>query len=280
MKYFLLLVLFSCVQTNEQAPQKPTSTPTDNTSLTQNSTVGTSIITRFTPPDGFVRQKQRGFALYLQHLPLKPPETPVYYYNGQKKSNNVHAAVLDVDVGKRDLQQCADAIMRLRAEYLYARKEYGQIHFNFTNGFRCDYSEWMKGKRITVNGNQVKWVQKTPASNTYQDFRNYLTIIFSYAGTLSLEKELKPVAIKDLQIGDVFIQGGSPGHAIIVVDLIINTQTNEKRFLLAQSYMPAQDIHIMKNLTSSQNSPWYSIPANGVLSTPEWTFETTNLKRF
>jgi hypothetical protein len=138
----------------------------------------------------------------------------------------------------------------------------------------------MKGKRISVNGNQVKWVQKTHASNTYQDFRNYLTIIFSYAGTLSLEKELKPVAIKDLQIGDVFIQGGSPGHAVIVVDLVVNHQTNEKLFLLAQSYMPAQDIHILKNFQNSTNSPWYSIPANSVLSTPEWTFETTDLKRF
>lgn len=240
----------------------------------------TTIQTRFSPPDGFVRQKQTGFSNYLRHLPLKSTAAKVHYYNGQEKSNNVYAAVIDIDVGTRDLQQCADAIMRLRAEYLYSIKDYHKIHFNFTNGFRCNYSEWMKGKRILVNGNKVTWVQKHQPSNNYKDFRNYLTIIFSYAGTLSLDKELKPVSIEDLQIGDVFIQGGSPGHAIIVVDVAISRVTNEKVFLLVQSYMPAQDIHVLKNFANKDNNPWYSIPKNGVLNTPEWTFETGDLKRF
>ena len=45
-----------------------------------------------------------------------------------------------------------------------------------------------------------------------------------------------------MQIGDVLIQGGSPGHAVIVVDMAENPATGEKLYLLAQSYMPAQDI--------------------------------------
>ena len=61
---------------------------------------------------------------------------------------------------------------------------------------------------------------------------------------------LKPgvsVPYTSLQPGDVFIKGGSPGHAVIVVDVAIYTQTGKKVFLLAQSYMPAQQIHILVN---------------------------------
>ena len=192
-----------------------------------------TIQTRFSPSNGFERHSLTGFSHYLRSLPLKEPSANVNYYNGEEKSNKAHAAVIDLDVGTRDLQQCADAIMRLRAEYLYSIKQFDKIHFNFTNGFRCDFSEWMKGKRIHVNGNKISWVQKVQPSNTYKNFRNYLTIIFSYAETLSLEKELKPVPINNLQIGDIFIQGGSPGHAILVVDVAIKPFYKRKSFSIS-----------------------------------------------
>ena len=54
-----------------------------------------------------------------------------------------------------------------------------------------------------------------------------------------------------MQIGDVFIKGGFPGHAVVVLDMAENDRTGQRVFLLAQSYMPAQDIHIMKNPTNA-----------------------------
>ena len=71
--------------------------------------------------------------------------------------------------------------------------------------------------------------------------------VFAWAGTHSLERELKPAALAGIAAGDVFIKGGFPGHAVLVADVVENRATGEKRFLLLQSYMPAQDIHVLKN---------------------------------
>lgn len=108
-----------------------------------------------------------------------------------------------------------------------------------------------------------------------------MNIIFSYCGTYSLAQELKPVAdINSIKAGDVFIMGGFPGHAVSVMDVAINPNTKEKIFLLSQSYMPAQQIHILKNPSHKMLSPWFSCNFEGNLRTPEWTFQKTALKRF
>ncbi len=243
---------------------------------------GKTIETRFQPPIGFERvsTSPHSYQTYLRHLPLKPPGSLVKYFDGSTKSNvNIYDAVIDLKIGKKDLHQCADAIMRLRAEYLWKEKKYSQIHFNFTNGFQVDYTEWMKGKRIRVRGNKTYWVQSAKPSNTYPDFWKYMELVFAYAGTYSLSKELQSVPIEQIQIGDVFIQGGFPGHAITVVDLATNS-SNEKVFLLAQSYMPAQEIQVLQNPMNTKLSPWYSSSNFSQLETPEWLFSISNLKRF
>jgi hypothetical protein len=239
------------------------------------------ILERFSTPVGYVRatNEKNTFAHYLQHLPLLPENTEVKLYNGKVKSNKVHAAVIDMSIGKKDLQQCADAVMRLRAEYLFEQKKYTDIHFKLTNGFEMNYSEWIKGKRLIVNGNKTSWKLKSKPSNTHNDLLAYLEVVFSYAGTLSLSKELKSIQLSEVQIGDVFIEGGSPGHAVIIVDLCYHSKTKEKMLMLAQSYMPAQNIHILKNF-SMDEQPWFKINNQSKLETPEWDFKWSDLKRF
>ncbi|MDX5482531.1 MAG: DUF4846 domain-containing protein [Hymenobacteraceae bacterium] len=244
---------------------------------------GKTIAERFSPPGGYSRvtQLDNSFGAYLQHFRLKPHGAQVHYYNGAVKPNDgIYDAVLDIDVGNRDLQQCADAVMRLRAEYLYGQERYDAIHFNFTSGFRADYSKWRQGYRVQVKGNDCSWVKKAAPSTAYTSFKDYLQVVFTYAGTLSLEKEMKAVSMEDMQVGDVFIKGGSPGHAVIVMDMAVHDQTGEKLFLLAQSYMPAQEIQILKNPMNPGISPWYSTKFSEPLLTPEWTFQRNHLKRF
>lgn len=244
---------------------------------------GTTVSTRFLVPTGFTRMVSvsGSFGEYLQSLPLKPHGTLVHYYDGEEKPNKVAAAVLNVEVGSKDLQQCADAVMRLRAEYLFKVKQYNALHFNFTNGFRAEYTKWRAGNRISIKGNAVSWVKTTKESTSYESFREYMNMVFTYAGTASLSKELLSVPFSEMQIGDVLIRGGSPGHAVIVIDKAIDPKTKKQLFMIAQSYMPAQDIHILINKNRTAISPWYELdPATEDINTPEWPFKTNELKRF
>lgn len=245
---------------------------------------GKTINERYKVKEGFERIvcSQNSFGQYLRNLKLKPYGEKVLYYNGEVKDKaDVYDAIVDMEIGKRDLQQCADAVMRLRAEYLFEQKEYTKIHFNFTNGFNCEYRKWKLGYRVKVSGNKTTWVKSAQASNTYADFRKYMDMVFNYAGTLSLSKELKSKAIGDMNVGDVFIKGGSPGHAIIVVDMLMNTKTKERYFMLAQSYMPAQETQILLNPNVDDHTVWYKLDlSDDIIQTPEWRFTKNDLKSF
>jgi hypothetical protein len=243
-----------------------------------------SIVERIPVPAGFKRVEaaEGSFGYWLRHLPLKPGRPQVHLYNGQLKSDqNVHFAVVDIDASTTDIQQCADAVIRMRAEYLYSIKDYEHLHFNFTSGHSVGFKKWSEGYRTVIKGNSVSWAKSAAPGDNYKIFRSYCNTVFNYAGTSSLSKELKPVAnLPDIRIGDVFIVGGFPGHAVLVVDVCENKTTGEKLFMIQQSYMPAQEIHILKNYREPAFSPWYSVNFSGDLQTPQWTFKRNQLMRF
>jgi hypothetical protein len=259
-----LFVLISCISKAGEGPKSVTPVPDQYTII---DSAAKTIFKRFDPPPGFTRAviDTSSFGFYLRHLKLKTFGTRVRYYNGQPKNKrNVYISVIDMDIGNRDLQQCADAIMRLRSEFLYARQRYRDIHFNFvSDGQPRYYEEFNEG------------------DHSYGKFRKYLDYVFSYANTSSLSQELISLdSIVEMQIGDVFIQTGKPyGHAVIVVDMAENPDSNEKVYMLAQSYMPAQDIQILVNRENSKISPWYILDKDPI-ETPEWTFNPSDLKRF
>lgn len=237
----------------------------ENTSLINRE--GTTIENRIIPPVEYERttEKVNSFGEYLRQLELKPHGSQVmYYYNQAKTKEGVYMAVVKMDIGKKDLQQCADAVMRLKGEYLYKHKKYDQIHFNFLSDNKPRYfKEYAEG------------------DYSYEKFRKYMEYIFAYANTGSLHDELLPVTdYKSMNVGDVFIQKGTPfGHAVIVVDMAVNPKNGKKLFLLAQSYMPAQETQILINPNNSEISPWYELKEGEVL-TPEWTFNSKDLRRF
>jgi len=243
-----------------------------------------SIERRIAAPAGAARVPAApgSFATWLRGLPLKPGRPPVLLFDGREKANQeAHAAVVDLDTGDRDLQQCADAVIRLRAEYLFSRGALDAIHFDFTSGDRASYTMWRDGYRPVVSGNRVTWMRSAAADASYRAFRAYLEKVFQYAGTRSLARELAAVPDPaDVRTGDVFVQGGSPGHAVLVVDAAAERGTGRTLFLLAQGYMPAQDVHVLRNPTDGALSPWYAADGGETLRTPEWTFRRGDQRRF
>lgn len=285
----VIVLLFNCTESSNTStlqntvPQTSQSTPTNiKYNWLDDYDYKTSLINQIPVPINYkrVKSKSGSFQEWLQFLPLYPKGTKVRTFKGSLKWNQLaHKRVVNIDIGERDLQQCADAVMRLRSEYLFGKKDFKKIHFNYTNGTRVSYDDWRNGKQPKVNGNKVTFTNSGKKDNSYRNFKKYLIQIFSYAGTASLEKEMKSISIKDMKIGDVFIQGGHPGHAVLVVDMAENEQ-GEKLYLLAQSYMPAQNIHILKNPMNRNLSPWYELNASKEIDTPEWDFQSDDLKRF
>lgn len=258
---------------------------TVNESEYQWSRAETSLITIsdfIKSPSGYkqILQDIDSFGSWLRKLPILQNSETVMLFNGKEKFNQLaHHSIIDIDVGNRDLQQCADAAMRLRAEYLFAKGKFEQIHFNFTSGDKASWLEWASGKRPVVKGNKVSWKQTGVEDHSYNNFRKYLNIVFTYAGSASLALELEKVRDpQKILPGDVFIQGGFPGHAVVVMDVAENTD-GKRIFILAQSYMPAQQIYILNN-PKFWNGPWYHAESSGKLITPEWIFNFSDLMRF
>ncbi|APU98177.1 DUF4846 domain-containing protein [Sphingobacterium siyangense] len=262
-------VFSGCGQPNVAAPNNKTLNPATTESIApdENQFInpdGMTIKSRILLPEGFKRPTYRveEFGNFLENLPLYPIDQEVHYYNGKiKPRNNIYNSVVKLNIGKRDLHQCADAVMRLRADYLYQQKRYKDIKFNFLSDSKPRaFTNYAKG------------------DYSYPTYWKYLEYVFAYANTASLHDELPNVkTTQEVKIGDTFIQKGSPiGHAIIVVDLAKDS-TGKTIVLLAQSYMPAQEIQILNNWNNSTLSPWYDIDQD-IIKTPEWTFYPKNLK--
>jgi hypothetical protein len=130
-------------------------------------------------------------------------------------------------VAKHLKEPMADVIMRLRAEYFFGKKQFDSIRF--TNNANTAYLYSRDGSE--------------------KSFNRYLEKVFSSCGTLSLQEQLfKKSSTGMATIGDVLIQGGAPGHTMLIVDMAVNS-VGQKLYLLVQGFMPVQDIHVVVNVS-------------------------------
>lgn len=243
---------------------------------------GTTLKNRINTPNGYKRTlaEPDSLATFLREFSLKEDGSKVLLYNGEKKKNqNKHVAVFNLSLSNEDLQQCADSVMRMYAEYFWKTEQYDKIAFHFVSGFLANYEKWREGYRIEVNGNDVSWVKTAEYDDSYETFQDYMRIVFTYASTLSLKDEsTQIVKISDIQAGDIFLKAGSPGHVVMIVDICENEQ-GKKAFLLAQGYMPAQEFHIIKNPTHKGDPWYYEDEVTYPFKTAEYTFEWGNLRQ-
>lgn len=264
-------------QQEETAVQKET--PTEETAVIQPS--GMTLSERFAVPNQYKRDiyKEGSFGAFVRGYAMQKDRAKVHLYDGTEKGNQSSAAaVFAMKLGSRDLQQCADSVIRMYAEYYYQSKQYDHMKFHFVDGFECSYQKWAYGYRVSFENDKASWKKKADKHTSYESFEKYLNVVFAYASTLSLEKECKEVDIANVKIGDVFIKAGSPGHVVMVVDVSSNAQ-GKKAVLLAQGYMPAQEFHVITNPLHHEDPWYYQEEMGSPFRTAEYTFPDSICKR-
>lgn len=243
--------------------------------------MGNTLETRIETPKNYTREQVEDTSLgaFLRRYEMKDDGSQVMLYDGTyKKNQDAHVAIFKLPLENYDLQQCADSIIRVYAEYFWYTKQYKRISFHFVNGFEAKYAIWVKGYKIKKFVNDVTWLVDESANDSYESFKEYLQMVFCYASTISMDKEAIAIEDKDISIGDIFIVAGRPGHAVMVVDTCVNAEGN-KAFLLAQGFMPAQEFQVLKN-PQHPNDPWYYLDELSYpFRTPEYTFQQGSLKR-
>ena len=242
---------------------------------------GMTLESRISVPSGYQRTEVEEDSLgdFLHQYPMKAYGSKVHLFDGSEKYNqSAHISVFDLPIENYDLQQCADSVIRMYAEYFWNTKQYDRIAFHYTSGFLAEYPKWREGNRIKVDGNTVTWVKSAEYDDSYECFVAYLKNVFSYAGTLSMYcEEAVEIPLGEAKAGDVFLYGGSPGHVVMIVDVCEN-EDGEKAFLLAQGYMPAQEFHLLVNENHLEDPWYYESEISYPFSTPEYTFQEGSLK--
>lgn len=197
-------------------------------------------------PQGYVRlsTEDNDFAAFLRGLPLAHPDSIVRETEG-KAVDTISPfcyQVIDLPLINHH-EQCADVCIRLRAEYLFHKRRYSDIHFDDTRYQTMVYTR----------GNRRKGLE------------GYLKNVFLLANTESLIHETPCRPLSDIRPGDIFVYDAQSraktryGHAIMVADVAVDTCTGERMCMLVQGSTPASNIHILRNRRDSDKSPWFPI---------------------
>ena len=93
-----------------------------------------------------------------------------------------------------------------------------------------------------------------------------------WAGTRSLAA-YETRAVGQPQAGDVLVVGGSPGHAVVLLD--VATRGDEVLLLIGEGYMPAQDFHVEHGPVGG----WWVWSEDGV-DLGHWRMPPSSLRRW
>jgi hypothetical protein len=239
---------------------------------------------RFAPPPGFERvaTSPGSFGAWLRGLPLAAEGLPVLTYRGDVLLPPDHeniAAVVAIDIGTADLQQCADSVIRLHAEWRWSQGA-RDMTYRAASGAMMPLARWMRGERPVEEGNALRWKplgRPDPPEGDHRSFRKYLDSVFTWANTGALALYAKKIGVGDVRPGDFVVLPGSPGHAVLVLDMAVSPE-GKRAALLGQGFMPAQSFQVLR---PGRGRVWFELDAGSPgLKTPFWpTFPWDSLRR-
>lgn len=249
----MLLLLLACTALSDP-PAKPDPAPAP---------VGPQTIAQaYPPPDGTQRVPADAFGTWLQARTLAPSVEPITTYKGHVVRHDGRVVKMPLVPG--DLQQCADSVLRLRAEWL---QEQGQpVVFHATSGDPMPWARYRDGELPYATGNKLHW--KPGGTGRWED---YLVKLFTWAGTDSLQR-LDSVPATTPLPGMILVEGGFPGHAVLILD--VATGPEGTWLLLGEGFMPAQDFHV----EHGPDQGWWKWTDRVDLG--HWDFEADDLRAF
>jgi hypothetical protein len=240
---------------------------------------------RFPPPPGFRRVELAtdGFGAFLRNLPLAPKGTPLVDFAGRRLRDDGFdphvAAIVAIDVGDHDLQQCADSIVRMHAEWRWSVGDRA-VSYRAGNGTALSYARYREGFRAQADGAALRLVQTAkPALDQHGTYRAWLDEVFAWVNTGALARDAQRVAFESIAPGDFMVMPGAPfGHAVLVLD-VARDDAGRTALLLGQGFMPAQRFQVLGPLTGEA---WFVVDARSrVIETPFWRpFPFDSLRRF
>jgi hypothetical protein len=218
------------------------------------------IVEQINVPLGFERISvtKGSFANWLRQLPLNPPNSPVLdYKNRVKKSadDTTIAAVIDMNISGKNLDQCMDILMRMHAEYLISKNRKNKIIFPLPDGKMFSWDQWKEGYRFYFKGYNFRFHHIAEQDTSDNNFEHYLRAIFEYSGTQAFYHYYKSISFDSLQIGDFIVKKNPHGHAVMVID-IAQDKLGNKIALFGQGDTPACQFHI---LNYNKDNPWFPI---------------------
>lgn len=228
-----------------------------------------TLQSRFATPSGATRVpvEAGSFGEWLRNLPLAAPGTPSKNFKGDvvyPGDDQYLGAVIAIDVGKIDLQQSPDVLIRLHAEWLFSQGN-KDITYRGATGLDMPLAKWARGERMDSQGASVFWVMKSkPSEIDHAEFRRYLTAVFTWANSTSLAQQAEAIPADDLRPGDFFVHLGSPGHALIVLD-VARKPKGPPLALLGQALNPSENPFVLQ---LGKATAWFSLRSPDPIITP------------
>lgn len=112
--------------------------------------------------------------------------------------------------------------------------------------------------RATSSVKQLPVNPKHWEGDDWKPYHRYKNGVMAMTGSASMGTHMKKApAGHRLQPGNLLVQDGSPGHAVMVPDAAVNA-LGERVVLIGQSYMAARQFHIIRNVNGLLPSAWYA----------------------